>query len=99
MKKYITTEKHPFGKGHLIVEKKNEDFPVFEYKTHEDSDTIFFLEIKHFDTYKRYEWVKKIQEPKWTDDQMIEFYYFVMASSGKSSLYDILESFEKKKKS
>lgn len=63
MKKYITTDEHPILKQGLIINKNiiNSESIIM---TITDLDRNFQLNQGY---------IKELQEPKWTDDDMIEF--------------------------
>jgi len=69
MKKYITTDKHPVYKAGIIIEDYSTDFI-------EDKTGYCRISKLVIDSSISLGYIKEVQEPAWTDDDMIEFRYF-----------------------
>ena len=88
MKKYITTDKHPELKENRIIESEYSGYFVI------DGNRDFEDDIQNG-------YIKELQEPKWTDYDMIDFieYWFINKTYDQGNrIIDIKIVFEKFKK-
>lgn len=90
MKKYITTDKHPELKEGLIFKKdKHDNLYLDDYPTITIQNGKADLDIKAG-------YIREIQEPKWTDDDMIGIACHCRTMN-RNEIIDYLESIKKSK--
>ena len=89
MKKYITTDKHPELKKGVIIE--------FEFGEWGSYKGWIYMKKEDIDLSLKKGFIKELQEPKWTDEDMIAFTRFSGYVMENDSAMVALEKFKQNK--